>query len=147
PADRQLHRAAGGAGAASRRAGRRHRGQLLHRRHPLREGRAVDARQRHGQRAAARWRHPRLLRGGRRRRLRRPLLRVRRAGGAGRRPASAGRRRCRTGARRMSWLGLVLLLLCAWLAYKLVGALLKLLMFALALVGAYWFLAPYLGWP
>ncbi|WP_298578037.1 hypothetical protein [uncultured Luteimonas sp.] len=47
----------------------------------------------------------------------------------------------------MSWLGLVLLLLCAWLAYKLVGALLKLLMFALALVGAYWFLAPYLGWP
>lgn len=47
----------------------------------------------------------------------------------------------------MSWLGLVLLLLGAWLAYKLVGALLKLLMFALALVGAYWFLAPYLGWP
>ena len=47
----------------------------------------------------------------------------------------------------MSWLGLVLLVVGAWLAFKLVGALLKLLMFVLALVGAYWFLAPYLGWP
>lgn len=47
----------------------------------------------------------------------------------------------------MSWLGLLLLVLCAWLAYKLVGALLKLAMFLLALVGAYWFLAPYFGWP
>ena len=47
----------------------------------------------------------------------------------------------------MSWLGLVLLLLGAYLAYKLVGALLKILMFVLALVGAYWFLAPHLGWP
>lgn len=47
----------------------------------------------------------------------------------------------------MSWLGLVLLLVAAWLAYKLVGALLKLLMFVLALVGAYWFLAPHMGWP
>ncbi len=47
----------------------------------------------------------------------------------------------------MSWVGLVLLLVGAYLAYKLVGALLKLLMFALALVGAYWFLAPHLGWP
>jgi len=47
----------------------------------------------------------------------------------------------------VSWLGLVLLVLGAYLAYKLVGALLKLLMFVLALVGAYWFLAPHLGWP
>ena len=47
----------------------------------------------------------------------------------------------------MSWLGLGLLLVGAFLAYKLVGALLKLLMFALALVGAYWFMAPYMGWP
>ena len=47
----------------------------------------------------------------------------------------------------MSWLGLVLLLACAYLAYKLVGVLLKLAMFALALVGAYWFLAPQMGWP
>ena len=47
----------------------------------------------------------------------------------------------------MSWLGLVVLLVGAYLAYKLVGALLKLLMFVLALVGAYWFLAPQMGWP
>ena len=47
----------------------------------------------------------------------------------------------------MSWLGLVVLLVGAYLAYKLVGALLKLLMFVLALVGAYWFLAPHMGWP
>lgn len=47
----------------------------------------------------------------------------------------------------MSWLGLILLVLGAYLAFKLVGALLKILMFVLALVGAYWFLAPHLGWP
>lgn len=47
----------------------------------------------------------------------------------------------------MSWLGLGLLILGAYLAYRLVGALLKLVMFVLALAGAYWFLAPYLGWP
>ncbi|MCA0394460.1 MAG: hypothetical protein LCH70_10165 [Proteobacteria bacterium] len=47
----------------------------------------------------------------------------------------------------MSWLGLVLLVLGAYLAFKLVGALLKALMFVVALVGAYWFLAPHLGWP
>ena len=42
--------------------------QLLHRRHPLREGRAVPAR-RGGRRVPARWRHPRVLRAGRRRSL------------------------------------------------------------------------------
>jgi len=47
----------------------------------------------------------------------------------------------------MSWIGLVLLVLGAYLAYRLVGALLKIAMFALALVGAYWFAAPHLGWP
>ena len=47
----------------------------------------------------------------------------------------------------MSWLGLVLLVLGAYLAYRLVGVLLKLLMFVLALVGAYWFLAPHMDWP
>jgi hypothetical protein len=47
----------------------------------------------------------------------------------------------------MSWFGLLLLVIGAYLAFKLVGALLKVLMFVLALVGAYWFLAPMLGWP
>ena len=47
----------------------------------------------------------------------------------------------------MSWLGLLLLAVSLYLAFKLVGALLKIAMFVLALVGAYWFLAPYMGWP
>lgn len=47
----------------------------------------------------------------------------------------------------MSWLGLVMLVVGGYLAFKLVGALLKLLMFVLALVGAYWFLAPMMDWP
>ncbi len=47
----------------------------------------------------------------------------------------------------MSWLGLVLVVLGAYLAYKVAGALLKILMFALLLVGAYWFAAPHLGLP
>ena len=47
----------------------------------------------------------------------------------------------------MSWIGLVLLLVGAYLAYKLVGALLKITMFVLALVGLYWMAAPHIGWP
>ena len=47
----------------------------------------------------------------------------------------------------MSWVGLVVLAVGAYLAWKLVGALLKILMFVLALVGLYWFLAPLMGWP
>src|SRR5690606_32106335 len=121
-AARPLHRAAGRAAAAPRGPGRRHRRELLHRRDPLREGGAVDACQRHGQRAAARRRHPGLFRIGRRHGLRRPLLRVRRTGGAGCAAAAAGRRRGGPGAGGMSW-------------------------FVLALAGAYWLLAPWLGWP
>ena len=47
----------------------------------------------------------------------------------------------------MSWFGLVLVVLGAYLAYKVAGVLLKMLMFVLLLVGAYWFAAPYLGLP
>ncbi|TYT25199.1 hypothetical protein FZO89_02315 [Luteimonas viscosa] len=47
----------------------------------------------------------------------------------------------------MSWIGLVLLVVGVYLAFKLVGALLKIAMFVLALVGAYWLAAPYMGWP
>lgn len=47
----------------------------------------------------------------------------------------------------MSWLGFVLLALGLYLAFKLVGALLKIAMVVLALVGAYWIAAPHLGWP
>ncbi len=47
----------------------------------------------------------------------------------------------------MSWLGAVLVVLGLYLAFKLVGAAVKLLMWVLVLVGAYWFLAPQMGWP
>lgn len=47
----------------------------------------------------------------------------------------------------MSWLGIVVIILGLYLAFKLVGVVLKLAMWALVVVGAYWFLAPLLGWP
>ena len=47
----------------------------------------------------------------------------------------------------MSWLGAVLVLVGLYLAFKLVGAVLKALMWLLVLVGGYWFLAPHMGWP
>ncbi|HIY70760.1 MAG TPA: hypothetical protein H9827_04780 [Candidatus Luteimonas excrementigallinarum] len=46
-----------------------------------------------------------------------------------------------------NWIGLVLVALGLYLAFKLIGAALRLLMWALVLVGAYWFTAPLLGWP
>ena len=50
----------------------------------------------------------------------------------------------------MSWTSVavaLLVLVGLYLAFKLVGVVFKLLMWALVLVGAYWFLAPHLGWP
>ncbi len=46
-----------------------------------------------------------------------------------------------------NWIGLLLVVLGAWLAFKLLGAALRLMMWLVVLVGAYWFLAPMLGWP
>ena len=46
-----------------------------------------------------------------------------------------------------NWIGLVLVVLGAYLAFKLLGVALRLLMWLVVLVGAYWFLAPMLGWP
>jgi|SRR5690606_10509243 len=46
-----------------------------------------------------------------------------------------------------NWVGLLLVILGAYLAFKLLGAALRLLMWLVVLVGAYWFLAPMLGWP
>ncbi len=46
-----------------------------------------------------------------------------------------------------NWIGLLLVVLGAYLAFKLLGAALRLLMWLVVLVGAYWFLAPTLGWP
>lgn len=47
----------------------------------------------------------------------------------------------------MSWLGLLVLPLALYLAFKVAGVALKLLMGALVLVAGYWFAAPLLGWP
>lgn len=50
-------------------------------------------------------------------------------------------------AMEVNWIGLVLVVLGLYLAFKLIGALFKLLMWLVVLLGAYWFLAPVLGWP
>lgn len=47
----------------------------------------------------------------------------------------------------MSWLGLVVLVLALYLAFKVASALLKIVLFVVMLVAAYWFAASMLGWP
>lgn len=47
----------------------------------------------------------------------------------------------------MSWLGIVLVILGLYFAFKVAGFFLKLLMWALVILGIYWFAAPYLGLP
>ncbi len=47
----------------------------------------------------------------------------------------------------MSWLALLLVPLALYLAYKLVGVALKLVLAVAVLVGVYWWAAPYMGWP
>lgn len=47
----------------------------------------------------------------------------------------------------MSWLGLLVAIVGIWLAIKVIGALLKLALWAVALAGLYWFAAPHLGLP
>ena len=47
----------------------------------------------------------------------------------------------------MNWLGIVLVLVGLYLAFKVAGLMMKLLMWALVATGLYWLLAPSLGWP
>ncbi|WP_058834373.1 hypothetical protein [Luteimonas abyssi] len=47
----------------------------------------------------------------------------------------------------MSWLGLLVLAVGLYLAFKLVGVVLKLLVFVVALVLGYALIAPQMGWP
>ena len=47
----------------------------------------------------------------------------------------------------MSWLGFVLVILGIWLAFKVAGVVLRLIVTVLIVIAAYWWLAPYLGWP
>jgi hypothetical protein len=47
----------------------------------------------------------------------------------------------------MSWLGMLLIVLGIYLALKVAGFALKLVMWVLVIAGVYWLLAPYLGLP
>ena len=47
----------------------------------------------------------------------------------------------------MSWLGIVLVVIALYFALKVAGAMAKLVLWALVLLGAYWVLAPLLGLP
>ncbi len=47
----------------------------------------------------------------------------------------------------MSLFGIVLIVIGIYLAIKVAGFALKLAMWLLVIAGAYWLLAPYLGWP
>jgi|GEM_PF-660761 len=47
----------------------------------------------------------------------------------------------------MSWLGFVLVILGIWLAFKVAGVVLRLIVTVLIVIAAYWWLAPYFGWP
>lgn len=47
----------------------------------------------------------------------------------------------------MNWVGIVVVIVCIWLALKVTGVFFKLALWALVLFGAWWFLAPMLGLP
>ncbi|MCD9028635.1 hypothetical protein LDO26_10505 [Luteimonas sp. BDR2-5] len=47
----------------------------------------------------------------------------------------------------MSWLGFVLVILGIYVAFKVAGLVLRLVVTALIVIAAYWWLAPLLGWP
>ena len=45
----------------------------------------------------------------------------------------------------MSWLGIVIAVVCLYFAFKVAGFLFRLLFIALVIGGLYWFAAPYLS--
>lgn len=47
----------------------------------------------------------------------------------------------------MSWIGIILVILGLYLAFKVAGFFLKLLMWGLVVFGIYWLAAPHLGLP
>lgn len=47
----------------------------------------------------------------------------------------------------MSWIALLVVIVAAWLALKAVGLVVRLLLWAVVLAAAYWFVAPLLGLP
>lgn len=47
----------------------------------------------------------------------------------------------------MSWIGLVLVILGLYLAFKVAGLVLKLALWVMIVFAAWWFVAPLFGWP
>jgi hypothetical protein len=47
----------------------------------------------------------------------------------------------------MSWLGIVLVIVGLYLAFKVAGFVLKLLMWGLVALGIFWLLGPHFSWP
>lgn len=47
----------------------------------------------------------------------------------------------------MTWVGILLLIIGVWVAFKMVGSLIKVLLWGAILVGLYWLAAPFLGMP
>lgn len=47
----------------------------------------------------------------------------------------------------MTWLGLVAVIIGLYLAFKVAGMVLRLALWLLIVVAAYWWLAPLFGWP
>lgn len=47
----------------------------------------------------------------------------------------------------MSWLGIVAVIVGLYLLFKVVGVLLKVVLWIVVVLAAYWVLAPFFGWP
>jgi len=47
----------------------------------------------------------------------------------------------------MNWVAIVLIVLGVWLALKVASALVKLMLWTVALLAVWWFIHPYLGLP
>ncbi len=47
----------------------------------------------------------------------------------------------------MSWLGLVVVVVGIYLAFKVAGTMFQLVLWSVVLLAGYWFSAPVLGWP
>lgn len=47
----------------------------------------------------------------------------------------------------MSWIGILIAVICIWLALKVAGKLLKVVLWLAVLFGVYWFFAPLLNLP
>jgi hypothetical protein len=47
----------------------------------------------------------------------------------------------------LSWLGVMAVIVGLYLLFKVVGVLLKIVLWIVVVVAAYWVLAPFFGWP